>query len=107
MNRLPDLEDSIVRHDAEWFWKNGFIDGVLYWKVISWLGGIDDREAQLVVASWMDRDIEWISNIESPAARKFWYMFPVIKLEANIIKDMLSSRAKLLREEFQYEILHN
>jgi len=91
------LEDTIAQSDASWFYNNGFIPYETYQKVIDWLNGKYDPDIQLIIALWFERDVTWIGEVESSAMIHFWYVSPIVKLQATILKSMLLKRAKELR----------
>ena len=95
--RLSNLEDVWIRADAQYFLDEGFISQDIYQRVLTWLDGKEDADTQAIVASWMEKDAEWIASIETKAMAYFWYVAPVIKLESLLMQRMLLSRAKELK----------
>lgn len=99
MIRLSNLENVWIRGDAQYFLDEGFISGDVYQKVLDWLNGKEDNEAQAIVASWLEKDAEWMKSVEPGAMSYFWYFAPVIKLGSGAMRNILSSRAKQLKGE--------
>ena len=97
--RLSKFEDAIVRGNAQYFKEQGFINDDMHQRVLNWLDGTEDHEAQAMVASWMECDAEWIASIEPRAMAYFWYVAPVVKLESILIRGILLSRVKELKGE--------
>ncbi|MDP1891501.1 MAG: hypothetical protein Q8K55_11475 [Gemmatimonadaceae bacterium] len=95
--RLSNLEDAWIRADAQYFLDEGFISQDIYQRVLKWLEGEEDSESQAIVASWMEKDAEWMKSVESGAMARFWYFAPVIKLGSGAMRNILVSRAKQLK----------
>jgi hypothetical protein len=97
MRRITRLEDVWIRADNQYFKDAGFINDDTYHRVLKWLDGREDSEAQATVASWMGKDAEWMCRVESAAIVHFWYFAPVIKIGSFLMRRILVSRANELR----------
>jgi hypothetical protein len=97
MRRLTRLEDEWIRADAQYFKNENFINDDKYLRVLSWLDGGEDSEAQAMVASWMESDAEWMRRVEPAAMAYFWYFALVIKIGSNLMRGILLSRASELK----------
>jgi hypothetical protein len=97
MSRLTRLEDEWIRADAQYFRDDNFINDSTYLRVLSWLDGGEDSEAQDMVISWMESDAEWMRRVEPAAMAHFWYFAPVIKIGSNLMRGILLSRASELK----------
>ncbi len=95
--RLSRLEDAWIRGNAQYFREQGFIDDDLHQRVLNWLDGAEDREAQNTVISWMESDVKWLATLEPFGMERFWYVAPVIKLESRLMQRILISRVKELK----------
>jgi len=97
MIHLSNLEDAIIRADAQYFLDEGFINDDVYQRVLNWLEGKEDADAQAIVASWIEKDAEWMKSTESSFMAHFWYFAPMIKLGSGAMRNILMSRAKQLK----------
>lgn len=97
MSRLTRLEDEWIRADAQYFRDENFINDDAYLRVLSWLDGEEDSEAQAMAASWMESDAKWMRCVEPAAMAHFWYFAPVIKIGSNVMREILLSRASELK----------
>jgi hypothetical protein len=97
MRQLTRLEDKWIRADAQYFRDENFINDGIYLRVLNWLDGGEDSEAQAIVASWMESDAEWMRRVEPAAMAHFWYFAPVIKIGSNLMRGILLSRASELK----------
>jgi len=95
--RLSKLEDAWIRANVQYFKEQGFIDDDLQRRVLNWLDGAEDYEAQNTVISWMESDVEWLATMEPFGMERFWYVAPVIKLESRLMQRILLSRVKELK----------
>ena len=98
MSRFTRLEDKWIRADAQYFRDENFINDDTYLKVLSWLNGGEDSEAQAMVTSWMESDAEWMRRVEPAAMAHFWYFTLVIKIGSNLMRRILLSRVSELKE---------
>jgi hypothetical protein len=94
--RLPNFEDAILRADARWFLDSGFINEDTYRRVLAWLEGTEDSEAQQIATSWMELDAQWVKRFEPAGMAFFWYVAPVVKLESYLIRKTLRRQIKRL-----------
>jgi hypothetical protein len=94
---LTKLEYTWIRADAKYFKDEGFISDDTYQRVLNWLEGKEDNGVHSLVASWLERDAEWMKSVEPSAMAFFWYFSPAIKLGSGAMRNILLSRAKQLR----------
>jgi hypothetical protein len=97
MSRLTRLEYKWIKADAQYFRDENFINNSTYLRVLSWLDGGDDSEAQNIVVSWMESDAKWMRCVEPAAMAHFWYFALVIKVGSNLMRGILLSRASKLK----------
>jgi hypothetical protein len=95
--RLPKFEEIWIKEDARYFKETGYISDDMYRRVLAWLEGGEDQEAQETVAQWMEKDAAWMDRVEPYALRHFWYLTPAVKIGSVIWRRHLKKRVRELR----------
>ncbi len=100
--KFTEFVSAVIQEDANYFFEQGFINEDQRQRALSWLCGNEDAEAQHMVVGWLDKDIKYMAELEKPAARQLWYMYPAVILGLRILRNQLigaSSELKGVSEE--------
>ncbi|GAI61141.1 unnamed protein product [marine sediment metagenome] len=94
--RLTKFDETYIRANTKYFFGQKFITKEQCDSVMSWLKGKDDKEARILVVSWMRADAVWVEEMLPVAMRRFWYVAPLVFVGLKLIKRTLLKRVKEL-----------
>ena len=95
--RVSKLADDIIRADANYFFKNGFISSDEYNRVYNWLEGQDDMEMQLKVANWLESDAQYFDELAQALINYHWFILPFMSVFVCVVPKRLRKYAGELR----------
>jgi len=97
---LSPLVRDIIRADANYFHRNGFIGPRFYETVLLWLEG---KKANKVVtndiADWLDSDAKYFDELSSSLCRHHWYIYPLMWIMMKVVPRRLRAYASKIRKE--------
>jgi len=96
--RVSGLVDKIIRADASYFLRNGFISSDEYERVLQWLEGNQDSEIQLKVAEWLESDAQYFMDLAQALVNYHWFILPFMSVFTSVVPKRLKKYADELRK---------
>ncbi len=95
--KFTEFVSAVIQEDANYFFEQGFINHDQRQRALSWLCGNEDAEAQHMVVGWLDKDAKYMAELEKPAARQLWYMYPAVILGLRVLRNQLIDTSNELK----------
>ena len=77
---MSNLIKAVIRADANYFRRNGFISKKKYDEVMRWLDGEDSTYARYVISEWLESDAAYFDELKPALLSFHWFLYPLMLL---------------------------
>jgi len=76
--RVSTTVATLIRANIRYFSRQGYESPEMCERVNQWLAGIEDKEVQEKVISWLQSDAGWTGETRPAILRRYWYLSPAL-----------------------------